>query len=147
MTTRVAVLQMQSGADVAANLAAAESLLGAAAAAGARLAVLPENFAAMGEGASKLAHAEMPGAGPIQRALAASARRHGLWIVAGTLPLLAAAGKVRAACLVFDASGLQVARYDKMHLFDVDVPGGETHRESAATEPPGHTRATPVSAL
>ncbi len=135
MTTRVAVLQMQSGADVAANLAAAESLLGAAAAAGARLAVLPENFAAMGEGASKLAHAEMPGDGPIQRALAASARRHGLWIVAGTLPLLAAAGKVRAACLVFDASGLQVARYDKMHLFDVDVPGGETHRESAATEP------------
>ena len=135
MTQRIAVLQMRSGADVTANLARADALLGAAAAAGALLAVLPENFAAIGEGTSKLAHAEAPGDGPIQRRLAASAKRHGLWIVAGTLPLHAAAGRVRSACLVFDASGLQVARYDKMHLFDVVVPGGETHRESATTEP------------
>lgn len=131
---KVAVLQMQSGADVAANLARADELLGTAAAKGAMLAVLPENFAAMG-GSAKLAHAELPGAGPIQRALAGSAKRHGLWIVGGTLPLKAAQGRVRAASLVFDADGVQVSRYDKIHLFDVDVPDGERHRESDTTEP------------
>ena len=132
---RVAVVQMRSGADVAANLATAERLLDQAAAAGATLAVLPENFAAMNPGPARHAHAERPGDGPRQRALGAAARRNGLWLVAGTLPLHADAGRVRAACLVFDASGAAVARYDKIHLFDVDVPGGESHRESAATEP------------
>jgi nitrilase len=135
MTARIAVLQMRSGADVAANLARADALLGEAAATGAVLAVLPENFAAMGSGATRLAHAEAPGSGPIQRALATAARAHRLWVVGGTVPLAAADGKVRAACLVFDADGLQVARYDKLHLFDVDVPGGERHRESEAVEP------------
>jgi nitrilase len=131
---RVAVVQMQSGADVGVNLATAGRLLDAAAAAGAVLAVLPENFAAMTAGGVKRAHAETAGDGPLQTALAVLARRCGVWLVAGTIPLQAAAGRVRAACLVFDANGVQVARYDKVHLFDVDVPGGETHRESEATE-------------
>jgi predicted amidohydrolase len=132
---RVAVVQMQSGADVAANLASAERLIGEAAAKGAALALLPENFAGMGSGPTRHAHAEAPGDGPLQRALGAAARRHGLWLVAGTLPLRTDGGRVRAASLVFDPSGAQVARYDKLHLFDVDVPEGESHRESAAIEP------------
>ena len=156
MTQRVAAVQMRSGADVAANLARADALLGTAAAAGAVLAVLPENFAAMGasppaqEGSGlPPAHAERPGAGPIQRALAASARAHRLWLVGGTIPLVAADGRARAASLVFDADGVQVARYDKMHLFDVEVPDGERHRESAMIEPGGELVVvdTPVGRL
>jgi nitrilase len=129
---KVAAIQMNSGADLAANLAAAGSALGEAAAAGAVLAVLPENFAYMGaRDTDKLAHAEEAGHGPIQDFLCAAAQRLGLWIVAGTLPVKAPeAGKVFAACLVLDARGAVVTRYDKIHLFDVDV-GQERYRESA----------------
>lgn len=128
-----AAIQMSSGGDVAANLAAAGRLLEAARAAGATLAVLPENFALMGaKEAEKLAVMEADGAGPIQEFLAAAARRLALWIVAGTVPLQTAdARRVAAACLVYDAAGRRVARYDKLHLFDVEVPGGEHYKESA----------------
>jgi len=135
---RVAAVQLNSGADVAANLAAAARLLEQARAEGAVLAVLPENFAFMGaHEADKLAVAEPPGRGPIQDALAALARRLQLWIVAGTVPLQTAEStRVAAACLVYDAAGDPAARYDKMHLFDVDVPGdGGRYRESASIAP------------
>src|SRR5215469_12142732 len=82
---KVAALQMTSGPDVATNLAVAQGLLADAAAAGARLAALPENFAFMGlEDADKRKVAEEEGAGPIQTALTDAARRLGLWIIAGT---------------------------------------------------------------
>lgn len=136
MTARVAVIQMVSGADVEANLEQAGRLLAEAADAGAKLAVLPENVACM---TPDMAHirsiAEREGEGPIQRALAAMARRHGLWLVAGTIPLQADDGRLTNTVLVFDELGQTVARYDKIHLFDVDVPGGETHRESAHFAP------------
>lgn len=140
---RVAALQMTSGPEVAANLAQAGSLLEEAAASGARLAVLPENFSFLGlKDSDKRAVAETDGAGPAQEFLAASARRLKLWIVGGTLPLRNGAdGRVAAASLVYDADGARVARYDKIHLFDVDVPGRtETYRESANVAP--GTRAT-----
>ena len=87
--TRVAVIQMVSQSDVAANLASARALLAQAAAGGARLAVLPENFAAMGRrDQALLAAAEARGEGPLLPWLRAVARDLGLWIVAGTLPLL-----------------------------------------------------------
>ena len=135
---KVAALQMTSGPDVEANLATAQDLLADAAAAGARLAALPENFAFMGlEDADKRKVAEEEGEGPIQAALTESARRLGLWIVAGTIPLrLPGEGRVAAASLLIDAEGRRVARYDKIHLFDVDLPGRkESYRESANIAP------------
>ncbi|HEY2590016.1 MAG TPA: carbon-nitrogen hydrolase family protein [Steroidobacteraceae bacterium] len=135
---KVAALQMTSGPDVAANLAVAQALLADAAAAGARLAALPENFAFMGlEDADKRKVAEDDGEGPIQAALAETARRLGLWIIAGTVPLrLSGEGRVAAASLLYDDQGRRVARYDKIHLFDVELPGRqETYRESANIAP------------
>ncbi|HET7687646.1 MAG TPA: carbon-nitrogen hydrolase family protein [Candidatus Macondimonas sp.] len=132
--TMVAGVQMASGPQVTANLIEAERLLMRAAQAGARIAVLPEHFACMGlKDTDKLAVAEAPGRGPIQDQLARIAQREGLWIVAGTVPLRAeGSAKVSAACLVFDAQGQQIARFDKMHLFDVHLPASEeTYRESA----------------
>src|SRR5579862_3020147 len=118
---KVAAIQMTSGPQVAANLEQAGALLEAAAARGARLAALPENFAFMGlQDADKRAVAEADGSGPAQEFLAASARRLRLWIVGGTLPLRAGGdGRVAAASLVFNSDGERVARYDKIHLFDV----------------------------
>jgi deaminated glutathione amidase len=135
---KVATIQMNSGPDVARNLSAAGGLLSEAAAAGACLALLPENFAIMGaREADRLAAAESAGSGPIQDAIAELAQTLGMWIVAGTLPLRGTrATHVAPASLVFDANGRQVARYDKIHLFDVDIPGkGESYRESATFEP------------
>ncbi|MDE2337870.1 MAG: carbon-nitrogen hydrolase family protein, partial [Gammaproteobacteria bacterium] len=120
----VAALQMTSGAEVEANLEQARALLEAAAGRGAQLAVLPENFAFMGRTeADRRRVSEPDGAGPIQAFLAASARELGLWIVGGTVPLSGAAdGRVAPACLVYDADGERRARYDKIHLFDVQLP-------------------------
>jgi len=134
--SRIAAIQMTSGAEVAANLASADRLLAAAVGAGAKLAVLPENFALMARtDAERLAAAEDDGRGPIQDFLAVAARRHGLWLVGGTLPIKAQTPhKARAACLLFDDRGERVARYDKIHLFDVQLPNGEQYRESAVFE-------------
>ncbi len=136
-----AVVQMVSGSDLAANLASAGRLIGQAAQAGARLVALPENFALLGRREQdKLAVAEPDGAGPIQDFLADTARRHGIYLVGGTIPLRGAdPQRVRAACLLHGPDGLRLARYDKIHLFDVEVgesPGsGERYRESASIEP------------
>jgi predicted amidohydrolase len=136
----VAALQMTSCADVGRNVEIATHLLHEARAMGAVVAALPENFAFMGHAeADKLAIAESPGSGPIQAALAMLARELGLWIVAGTVPLrLPEEPRVAAACLVYDDQGEVVARYDKIHLFDVDVPGKpESYRESLSVAPGG----------
>lgn len=129
----VAAIQMTSGADVGANLDAARVLLEEAAARDAQLAVLPENFAFMGRGEADRRRIQEPdGAGPIQDFLADTARRLGLWIVGGTVPLGGAPdGRLAPACLVYDAGGERRARYDKIHLFDVRLPGqAESYRES-----------------
>lgn len=120
----VAAVQMNSTDDVVANLRSAQRLLEQAASQGASLAVLPENFAFMGaRDTDKLAHAEAEGAGPIQDFLAENSARLKLCIVGGTIPLTVPgkSGKVYAANLVYDAQGRRAARYDKIHLFDVDV--------------------------
>jgi nitrilase len=131
---KACAIQMTSGPDVPANLKEAGRLLEGAAAEGARLAVLPENFAFMGlKDIDKRGIAETAGSGPIQDFLAGISRRLSLWIIAGTVPLAGSAdGRVAAASLVYDDQGRTVARYDKIHLFDVDIPGStESHRESA----------------
>lgn len=131
----LAVIQMVSQADLAVNLERARHLLQQAAREGARLAVLPENFAAMGRrDAAAIARAEAVGEGPILPALRRCARDFGLWLVAGTVPLPPDGqpdGKPRACSLLLDDQGETVARYDKLHLFDVDVQDGRArYRES-----------------
>jgi nitrilase len=127
---------MTSGTDVGANLREAARLIGIAARAGARLAVLPENFSCMPKAETdRLAIAEDDGAGPTQDFLAEQALKHKLWLVGGTLPIKAAApNKLRAACLLYDDRGARVARYDKIHLFDVRLPNGEVYQESRSIE-------------
>lgn len=135
----VAALQMTSSPEVEANLAAARGLLEQAAGEGAALAVLPENFSFMGlRERDRLAVAEVPGDGPAQAFLAQSARELGLWIVGGTVPLAGGeGGRVNAACLVYAADGGLRARYDKIHLFDVRLPGSDESYEESATIAPG----------
>jgi len=134
----VAAVQMTSLADVAKNLETARRLLVAARDRGACLAVLPENFSFMGRNeAERRAVVERDGEGPVQQAMAEIARELGLWIIAGTQPI-AVSGDSRPAnaCVVYDAKGTRAARYDKIHLFDVDLPGGrEGYRESANAVP------------
>ncbi len=134
----IAAIQMTSGPDVAENLEQARPLLEDAARRGAQMAVVPENFAFLGlRDADKRAIAEVEGSGPIQDFLADTARRLRMWIVAGTVPLRAGDdGRVAAASVVYDSDGKRVARYDKIHLFDVDIPGKtERYRESAHVAP------------
>lgn len=133
-----AAIQMSSGADVGANLDAAERLLGEAAAAGATFAVLPENFACLGaDEAGKLAIAEAPGDGPIQTFLARLARVHKFWLIGGTIAIGDPQdGRAYSASLLYDPHGVCRARYDKIHLFDVGVPGAdESYRESVTAIP------------
>jgi nitrilase len=133
---RVAALQMVSGPELEPNLAAAARLIAAAAAAGARLVALPENFYLIGrhEG-DKVKLAENDGAGPVQDFLSHTAKKHGLWIVGGTAPIVSSQKqKIRGACLVYDAEGKRVARYDKMHLFRF-ASGDERYDETRTLEP------------
>lgn len=135
---KVAAIQMTSGPDVSANLEEAGGLLDDAAARGAALAVLPENFAFMGlRDVDKRAVAEADGDGPIQEFLASAALRLRMTVVGGTVPLRAGAdGRVAAASLVYGPDGRRGGRYDKIHLFDVDIPGRtEPYRESAHVAP------------
>jgi len=116
---RVAAVQMVSGGDVTANLAVAGPLIGAAAASGARLVVLPEYFGIFGERATdKVDVRERDGEGAQQAFLSAEAKRHGVWLVGGTVPIATSdPGRVRSASLVYGPDGRRVARYDKIHLF------------------------------
>ena len=119
---KIAALQTVSTPDVARNLDTAAALIGQAAAEGAQLVALPEYFCLMGHAdTDKLAHAETPGDGPIQRFLAEQAMAHGLWIIGGTLPLKGDEPEhARNACCVYAPDGQLAARYDKIHLFNYD---------------------------
>ncbi len=131
----LAVIQMASQADIQTNLSTARRLLEQAAQGGARLAVLPENFAAMGRtDISAVGRDEAEGRGPILPWLKQVATDFRLWIVAGTLPLPPdddPKGKVRACSLLVDDQGQRIARYDKLHLFDAEVSDARgQYRES-----------------
>lgn len=132
-----AAIQMCSTGNVDENLAQAEHFVAQAAHQGARLAVLPEMFALLGcQHAEKITHQEVEGTGKIQDFLAQTAAKHQIWIVGGTTPLVCTtAGKLRAACLVFDDKGQKMARYDKIHLFDAQLSEQEFYRESATIDP------------
>lgn len=138
---RVGAVQMRSGNDLGANLATCKELIGRAAADGAKLVVLPECFSFLGRGeGDKLAIAETYDApGPILSMLHDEAARHGVWIVGGGTPERIAADPKRTfnTALVVDPTGALRARYRKIHLFDVDIPGGAVLKESDATAPGG----------
>lgn len=136
--TRIAAVQMASGPNLSANLLDAGRHVAEAADAGARLVVLPENFSLMPQGErERVAAAESDGSGPTQEFLAEQAMRHGIWLIGGTIPLRSAdPSRVHPACLVFGPDGTRVARYDKMHLFDVHLDDtGERYHESASNVP------------
>ncbi len=127
---------MVSTAEVEENLAQAGELIARAAADNAQLAVLPENFAFMGmQEQDKIALREADGDGPIQHFLSTAASQHNIWLVAGTIPLEAESpDRARAASLLYNDSGERIARYDKIHLFDVEIEGGERYCESDSLE-------------
>jgi len=133
---KVAAIQMASGPNVAANLDEAERLIEMAVEQGAKLVALPEYFPVMGmKETDKVAVCEAEGKGPIQRFLANQAKKHKIWLVGGSIPLEASVpDKVRNSCLVYDDKGKVVARYDKIHLFNLNL-GNEHYLEEATIEP------------
>ena len=132
---KIAAVQMISGPDVAPNLATAGRLIAEAAAARAGLVVLPEYFPLIGASdADRLAARESEGEGPIQSFLSTTAKTHGIWLVGGSLPLMADdPTKFRNTTLVYDDQGKCVARYDKIHLFGFRK-GAEFYDERATIE-------------
>jgi predicted amidohydrolase len=134
---RVGAVQLCSTADVSTNLATCRELVGRAAAEGAQLAVLPECFPFLGRGeGDKLPHAEsLARGGPILDALRGLATAHRIWVVGGGMPEVVPGDPGRAynTAVAIDPAGEIVASYRKIHLFDVDIPGGAVLRESDAT--------------
>jgi deaminated glutathione amidase len=133
---RIAAVQMASGPNVSANLLEAGRHITEAADAGAGLVVLPENFNLMPHNdRERIAAAEADGSGVTQDFLAEQAARHRIWLVGGTIPLRSPdPERVYAACLVYGPDGHRVARYDKIHLFDVRLDEtDESYHESATT--------------
>jgi nitrilase len=130
-TTKVAAVQMVSTPNVEENFATAQRLVGEAAQHGARLVLLPEYWSIMGmREADKIAHAENEQGGPIQQFMSDIAREYCIWLIGGTLPMAAPDdGKVLNTTLVYDPSGMQVCRYDKIHLFSF-TKGEESYDEA-----------------
>lgn len=132
--SKIAAIQMCSSQNVDENLATAANLLQQAATQGAQLAVLPEMFAVFGMDANNQIKEDY-GHGKIQDFLALQAIKNKLWIVGGTTPIRCDnPNKVSAACIVYNANGIAVARYNKMHLFDVMISETESYKESNMIE-------------
>lgn len=136
----IAALQMAAGPNVPANLMEAGRLIKEAAARGARMVVLPETFAMMGaDEADRVKIAETFGDGPIQTFISQQAIKYGVWIVAGTIPIRSEdPAKSYAASILYDAKGKVVARYDKIHLFDVELSENHEVYTESDTTMPGH---------
>lgn len=135
--TKIAAIQMASGTNVSANLIEASKQITSAAQAGAKLIVLPENFAVMVfKDADQIKIAEEDGTGPIQDYLSEQAKKNKVWLISGTIPIKSALeNKVYAACLVYNEKGERVSRYNKIHLFDVHLElTNETYHESETLE-------------
>ncbi len=131
-SVKVAGIQMASSPQVSSNLIEAERLIAIAANQGAKIVVLPEYFCIMGvKEIDKVAVREKAGDGMIQRFLAKMAKDYKIWLIGGTVPLTSNyPNKVRNSCLVYNDRGLQVARYDKIHLFGLDLGTEHYHEEN-----------------
>jgi nitrilase len=134
-----AAIQMASGSQLSANLSMAEQLMSDAVKAGAQMLVLPESFSFIGRRDEDILETcEEPGYGPLQDFLAEQARLHGVWLCGGTIPLKSPdSNRVYASSLVYNAQGEQVSRYDKIHLFDVELLGADEQYTESATIYPG----------
>ncbi len=128
---KIAAIQMASGPYVAANLSEAERLIEIAVNQGAKLVALPEYFALMGfKETDKVAIREEEGKGVIQTFMKKMAKKHKIWLIGGSMPLVSNfPNKVRNSCLVYNDKGDQVARYDKIHLFGLDLGNEHYHEE------------------
>jgi nitrilase len=139
----VAAVQLVSGTDISQNLQRAAYWIRKAAAQGAQLVVLPENFCLLeSRRLLALGQQEKESTGQVRAALSSLALENGIWLVAGSLPCASRPdgsdtdNKVRSVCRVFNNHGESVARYDKIHLFDVDIDDGYgSYRESVLIEP------------
>lgn len=133
---RVSLAQMRSGLEPGANRAAAGALVREAAAAGARLVLTPEMTHRLDKDRTRLAAAlAREDAAAELRAWGLLARENGVWLLLGSLPFASGAGRIYNRSVLFDPKGAAVARYDKIHLFDVVLSETESYRESAAVEP------------
>lgn len=145
---RAAAVQMVSSADVRENLHIAADLIEQCAGAGARLIALPEFFPLISENErDKLNISEPFGSGPLQEFLSRTARRLGIWLIGGTIPLVSEdPDRVYNSCLLFSEAGECMARYDKIHLFDVyaDREGKEQYNESATMKHGGTVVVAPT---
>ena len=149
---KVAAIQMTSSHVVTDNLTAAGELLREAKDLGCDIACLPENFSFIGlRDADKLQVAEADGVGAVQSFLSDTARKLRMWILGGTIVIHGDSDRrVANASLLIDDHGKRVARYDKIHLFDVTIPGrDEQYRESTHVTPGRETviADTPVGKL
>lgn len=129
---KVAGIQMASSPNVSSNLIEAERLIKLAADQDAKIIVLPEYFCIMGlKDSDKVKVREEEGSGPIQRFLSKMAKKHKVWLIGGTVPLVSnSPRKVRNSCLVYNDKGKQMARYDKIHLFGLDLGTEHYHEEN-----------------
>jgi deaminated glutathione amidase len=147
----VSVVQLNSQDDLEANLAKVREWIARAAADGAQLVALPENLAFMGEEARKRELAErLDGSfpGPILSALAESAAKHGVWVVGGGIPERSQDfARPYNTSVLIDRRGGLVALYRKVHLFDVTLPDGVSHRETAATSAGGEAVSAEVDGV
>lgn len=135
-SVRIAAVQMASGPNIKGNLNEARRLIEIAAGQGAKLVALPEYFAIMGlRDRDKVALREEPGKGPIQEFLSTTAKKHKIWLVGGSVPLVSSQqDKVRNSSLIYDDKGKLAARYDKIHLFGFEM-GKERYAEDQTIEP------------
>src|SRR5262245_11194589 len=133
---RAGLVQMCSGRDVARNLAEADRLIRAAAEGGAQYVQTPEVTTLIERDAARLFEATKPEEGnPALAHFGALARELGIWLHVGSMGVLTAPGKIANRAYLLTPQGAVAARYDKIHMFDVDLPGGERHRESTHFKP------------
>ncbi len=138
MTDRftAACVQVTAGEDMEANIRAASDLARRARDAGADFIALPENVALMSPDPKTVrAHALPRDENPAVAAFSALARETGAWLLAGSLPVRSPDGRVANCSVLYDPEGAVVASYDKIHMFDVDLPSGESYRESRTFQP------------
>lgn len=137
-----AAIQMVSGKNIEPNLAEADKLIARAAGRGAKLVVLPECFALFGEkDQTATGIAEATDQGGIRQKLSAMAKKYNVYLVSGTIPVSDAMEERRpfAACFLYDNQGQEIARYNKIHLFDVDVDDAQGCYKESDTYQPGNT--------
>jgi len=134
MTLRIGLIQMHVRADKAENLKTARLWIDRLSSQGARLVMLPEMFCCPYDSAAFPGYAEKEG-GPLWQVLAEEANRKQIYLIGGSIPEIDASERIYNTCFIFDPSGKQIGRHRKMHLFDIDVSGGQRFRESDTLSP------------